>query len=89
MDNETRSQRIDRRVEILLEDGLRCFTAALCQAFPDPQALMSPRPETGLAEQRAVQWGWNPVGFAYIPGLSPPNNLVAQGAVGTVTVVTT
>ena len=59
------------------------------KAFPDPQALMSPRPETGLEEQRAVQWGWNPVGFAYIPGISPPDNLVAQGSVGTVTVVTT
>ena len=59
------------------------------KAYPDPQALRDPRPETQLAEQRAVQWGWNPVGFAYIPGLSPPDNLVAQGSVGTVTVVTT
>jgi len=59
------------------------------KAYPDPQALRDPRPETQLSEQRAVQWGWNPVGFAYIPGLSPPDNLVAQGAVGTVTVVTT
>ena len=59
------------------------------KAYPDPQALRNPRPETQLAEQRAVQWGWNPVGFAYIPGLSPPDNLVAQGSVGTVTVVTT
>ena len=59
------------------------------KAYPDPQALRDPRPETQLAEQRAVQWGWNPVGFAYIPGLSPSNNLVAQGSVGTVTVVTT
>ena len=59
------------------------------KAYPDPQALRDPRPETGLSVQRAVQWGWNPVGFAYIPGLSPPDNLVAQGSVGTVTVVTT
>ncbi len=59
------------------------------QAFPDPQALMNPRPETGLVAQRAIQWGWSPVGFAYIPGLSPPSNLVAIGSVGTVTVVTT
>jgi hypothetical protein len=59
------------------------------KAYPDPQALRDPRPETQLTEQRAVQWGWNPVGFAYIPGLSPSNNLVAQGSVGTVTVVTT
>ena len=59
------------------------------KACPDPQALRDPRPETQLSEQRAVQWGWNPVGFAYIPGLSPSDNLVAQGSVGTVTVVTT
>ena len=59
------------------------------KAYPDPQALRDPRPETQLSEQRAVQWGWNPVGFAYIPGLSPPDNLVAQGSVGTVTVVIT
>ena len=59
------------------------------KAYPDPQALRDPRPETQLTEQRAVQWGWNPVGFAYIPGLSPSNNLVAQGSVGAVTVVTT
>jgi hypothetical protein len=59
------------------------------KAYPDPQALRAPRPETGLSEQRAVQWGWNPVGFANIPGLSPPDNLVAQGSVGAVTVVTT
>ena len=59
------------------------------KAYPDPQALRDPRPETQLTEQRAVQWGWNPVGFAYIPGLSPSNNLVVQGSVGTVTVVTT
>ncbi len=59
------------------------------KAYPDPQALRDPRPETQLPEQRAVQWGWNPVGFAYIPGLSPPDNLVAQGSVGTVTVVIT
>ena len=59
------------------------------KAYPDPQALRDPRPETQLSEQRAVQWGWNPVGFACIPGLSPSDNLVAQGSVGTVTVVTT
>ena len=59
------------------------------QAFPDPQALMNPRPETGLAEQRAIQFGWNPVGFANIPGVSPPSTLVAEGEVGVVTVETT
>ena len=44
--------------------------------------------ESDLAEQRAVQWGWNPVGFNYQEGLSPPNNLVAVGSVGTVEVNT-
>lgn len=38
---------------------------------------------------RIFQWGWNPVGGAnsYASGLTP-NNLVAQGQVGTVTVTT-
>jgi len=56
------------------------------KAFPDPQALQNPRPESDLVAQRAIQFGWNPVGFAGIEGLSPPNNLVAVGSVGTVTV---
>lgn len=56
------------------------------RAFPDPQALRGPRPETGLSEQRSIQYGFNPVGFRDIPGITPPNNLVAQGVVGTVTV---
>lgn len=55
---------------------------------PDPQALRDPRPEQGLPEQRALQWGWNPVGFNYLPGLSPSDNLEAVGSVGTVTVTT-
>jgi hypothetical protein len=59
------------------------------KAYPDPQALRDPRPETNLDYQRALQWGWNPVGFSSLPGLSPPNNLQATGSVGTVTVVTT
>tara|TARA_R110001592_G_C12959380_1_gene732147 strand:- start:467 stop:721 length:255 start_codon:yes stop_codon:yes gene_type:complete len=59
------------------------------KAYPDPQALRNPRPETNLEEQRALQWGWNPVGFNYLPGLSPDNNLVATGSVGTATVVIT
>mgnify|MGYP000014470739 FL=1 len=58
------------------------------KASPDPQALRNPRPESGLTEQRATQYGWNPVGFNEIEGLSPPNNLVAIGSVGTVTVTT-
>lgn len=59
------------------------------KAYPDPQALRNPRPETNLEEQRALQWGWNPVGFNYLPGLSPDNNLVATGSVGAATVVIT
>ena len=56
------------------------------RAFPDPQALRGPRPETGLLEQRSIQHGYNPVGFRDIPGITPANNLVAEGGVGTVTV---
>ena len=45
------------------------------------------QPEGG---SRIIQWGWNPVGGAqsYDNGLTP-NNLVAQGSVGRVTVTTT
>lgn len=57
------------------------------KAFPDPQALRGPRPETELSEQRAIQHGYNPVGFKEIPGITPANNLAPVGAVGTVTVV--
>ena len=42
-------------------------------------------PEGG---SRVIQWGWNPVGGARDFGLTP-NNLVLQGQIGTVTVVTT
>ena len=56
------------------------------RAFPDPQALRGSRPETELPEQRSIQHGYNPVGFQDIPGITPPNNLVAEGEVGTVTV---
>lgn len=56
---------------------------------PDPQALKDPRPESGLEHQRSIQWGWAPVGFNALVGLSPPSKLVAIGAVGTVVVVTT
>jgi len=68
----------------------------------DPQAVRNPRPDTtyyqsgeladgSLGEgSRIIQWGWNPVGGARGPdaGLTP-NDLVAMGAVGTVTVTTT
>tara|TARA_Y100000004_G_C8861918_1_gene389449 strand:+ start:192 stop:977 length:786 start_codon:yes stop_codon:yes gene_type:complete len=61
------------------------------QLFPinvgqDPQALHNARPETNLSEQRAVQYGFNPVGFKTIPGIIEENDLVATGGVGTVTV---
>jgi len=51
----------------------------------DPQALRDARPETGLDSQRAVQYGFSPVGFRTIPGLIEENDLVATGQVGTVT----
>ena len=56
------------------------------KAFPDPQALRNPRPEPNLDSERAIQTGYNPVGFKEIEGVTPPNNLVAVGAVGTVVV---
>jgi len=58
------------------------------RAFPDPQALRGPRPETELPEQRAIQHGYNPVGFQDIPGITPRNNLTALGEIGTVTITT-
>ena len=47
------------------------------------------RPETDLAEERNIQWSWNPVGGWPDNSYSPPNRLVAVSAVGTVTVETT
>ena len=39
---------------------------------------------------RVIQWGWAPVGGArYFDSVLTPNDLVAAGIVGTVTVVTT
>jgi len=68
----------------------------------DPQAVREPRRDTtyyvsGLTAigtygegSRVFQWGWNPVGGASsFDTLLTPNDLVAQGIVGTVTVVTT
>jgi hypothetical protein len=68
----------------------------------DPQAVREPRKDlsyyqsglTALGTQgegsRVFQWGWNPVGGASsFDTLLTPNDLVAQGIVGTVTVVTT
>lgn len=56
----------------------------------DPQALRNARPDLGLTASRDTQWGWNPVGGArgYDAGLTP-NDLVAEGQVGSVTVTTT
>lgn len=68
----------------------------------DPQALRNPRRDTtyvtsgvlgdgnlGLGS-RQIQWGWNPVGGSSgFDAPLTPNDLVAVGQVGTVTVTTT
>jgi hypothetical protein len=62
----------------------------------DPQALRNPRPDLGLFESgpggdggsRVIQWGFDPVGLNNPFDLPMPNDLVAEGAVGTVTVNT-
>ena len=56
------------------------------RSVPDPQALKNPRPEQNLTEQREIQYGYDPVGFRDIPGITPRNNLTALGEVGSVTV---
>ena len=65
----------------------------------DPQAVREPRPDTtyysagigadGYATggSRQIQWGWNPVGMHYDFN-ETPNDLVATGSVGSVTVTT-
>ena len=56
------------------------------QPILDPQALRNPRPDNTYYEpsgSRVIYWGWNPVGYN-----ESPSTLVAQGAVGTVTVLT-
>jgi len=58
------------------------------RATPDPQALRNPRPEQNLPEQRNIQYGFNPVGFNSILGLTPPSNLESVGEISTVTVTT-
>ena len=65
----------------------------------DPQALRNPRRDTTYYQSgvnsggepsdgsRQIQWGWNPVGMAQgFDALETPNNLIAIGYVGTVTV---
>jgi len=55
---------------------------------PDPQALKNPRPEPNLVEERSIQYGFNPVGFNSIPGITPPSNLESVAEIGTVTITT-
>ena len=68
----------------------------------DPQAVRDPRRDqsyysSGLTStgsqgegSRVFEWGWNPVGgSSSFDAVLTPNSLVAQGIVGTVTVVTT
>ena len=67
----------------------------------DPQALRSPRRDTtyitsgtnadGMPSggSRDIQWGWAPVGgSSEFDSTLTPNNLVAKGFVGTVTIAT-
>jgi hypothetical protein len=68
----------------------------------DPQAVREPRPDTSYAVSglnaagnpsdgsRVFQWGWNPVGGAsgFTTQLTP-NDLIAVGQVGIVTITTT
>ena len=53
----------------------------------DPQAVRNPRPDLSYPQSRDIQWGWNPIGGgnSIVDG-GTPNNLVATGFVGTVTV---
>lgn len=60
----------------------------------DPQAVRNPRPDLGYYESgtggdggsRVLQWGFDPVGLNNPLNLPIPNDLVADGQVGTVTV---
>lgn len=63
----------------------------------DPQAVRDPRPDVsyytatgvngGDGGSRVVQWGWAPVGGSkFFDAALTPNDLVAQGQVGTVTI---
>ena len=67
----------------------------------DPQGLRNPRPDSTFLQSgvladgsigggsRDIQWGWNPVGGGsnLVCG-GTPNDLVANGFIGTVTVTT-
>jgi len=52
----------------------------------DSEALVDSRPEQNVARQRSTQYGFNPVGFKEIEGITGDNDLVATGQVGTVTI---
>lgn len=60
----------------------------------DPQAVRNPRPDLGYyvsgtggdGGSRVIQYGFDPVGLSNPLDLPMPNDLIAQGAVGTVTV---
>lgn len=75
----------------------------LLGTFPveDPQAVRNPRKDTTYytsgttvdgtlgGGSRIIQWGWNPVGGASgFDSELTPNDLIAAGQVGTVTIVT-
>jgi len=67
-------------------------------SISDPQALRNPRPDTSYLQaglgtdgeptqgSRVIQWNWNPVGGPRDGGLTP-DDLLAKGSVGSVTVV--
>lgn len=68
----------------------------------DPQALHNPRPDNTYRQSgvlangsigegsRDIQWGWNPVGGSRgFDAALTPNDLVARGQIGIVTVVIT
>ena len=60
----------------------------------DAQAVRDPRPDLGYYQSgpggdggsRVIQWGFNPVGFNNVLGLPIPDNLIATGQIGSVTV---
>lgn len=56
------------------------------RAVPDAVAIKNARPEQDLPEQRTIQYGWGPVGFKEVSGVTPPNDLVANGQVGVVNI---
>ena len=50
----------------------------------DAESLKNARPEVDLEQQRDMQYGFRPVGFRGIPGVTPPSRLEGVGQVGTV-----